>query len=77
MFIKLLVLLIFILSIVGCSNEEPPADSHPGETKLEVNDENCKPENLRQIENRIEQQEFSSKCIHRTKFQKSIPKSWQ
>lgn len=42
--------------LFGCSEPEMP----------EVNDTNCKLENIKKLENRAMQQEFSSKCLRRS-----------
>ncbi len=45
----------------GCFEEKMP----------EVNDTNCKPENIKKLDSRAMQQEFSSKCLRRGTFKKS------
>ncbi len=45
----------------GCFEEKMP----------EVNDANCKTENIKKIEDRTIQQEFASKCLRRGTFKKS------
>ena len=42
----------------------------------EVNDENCKLENIQKIEEKGMQQEFAGKCARRGTFKPSEPKKW-
>lgn len=46
------------------------------QTMPEVNEENCKPENIDKIKNKEMQQEFSSKCFLRNNFKPSPKREW-
>lgn len=52
--------------LTGCFEEEMP----------EVNNENCKTENILKIKSKSLQQEFSSQCLRRGEFKASPEKSW-
>lgn len=54
----------------GCDNK-PALQVMP-----EVNDENCKLENIQKIEEKGMQQEFAGKCARRGTFKPSEPKKW-
>jgi|APTNR8051073442_1049403.scaffolds.fasta_scaffold00193_14 entry exclusion lipoprotein TrbK len=54
----------------GCDNK-PALQAMP-----EVNDENCKLENIQKIEEKGMQQEFAGKCARRGTFKPSEPKKW-
>lgn len=71
---KLALLTILTMLAAGCSQK-------PAATMPEVNDENCKTENVLKIEDKAMRQEFVSKCIRRdTPLSRaqvdSKPKSW-
>jgi entry exclusion lipoprotein TrbK len=42
----------------------------------QVNDENCKPENLAKIGDKEAQQAFSSQCMRRGEFKQSPKREW-
>ena len=70
---KLLMATFLVALTGGCSNnEEPPKQ----EVKLEVNDENCKLENIKKIEDKRAREEFAGLCFHRGTFVPSEKKSW-
>ena len=71
--LKLLISIIFVAITSGCSNDE---ESPKQEVKLEVNDENCKLENIKKIENKSAREEFAGLCFHRGTFVPSEKKSW-
>ena len=54
----------------GCDNK-PALQAMP-----EVNDENCKLENVQKIEDKGMQQDFAGKCARRGTFKPSEPKKW-
>ena len=59
-----------VVLIAGC-------DSKPAmPTMPEVNDENCKTENIAKIQDKGMQQEFSGKCLRRGTFKPSTPRAW-
>lgn len=43
---------------------------------FEVNDENCKPENVVEISDRAQREDFAGKCARRGEFKASQPKTW-
>lgn len=57
-------------STAGCDNK-PALQTMP-----EVNDENCKLENIQKIEDKGMQQDFADKCARRGIFKPSEPKKW-
>ena len=54
----------------GCE-AKPAAQIMP-----EVNDENCKSENIAKILDKPTQQEFAGKCVRRGEFKPSPTKEW-
>lgn len=71
--LKLLMAAFLVAITGGCSNnEEPPKQ----EVKLEVNDENCKLENIQKIEDKRAREEFAGLCFRRGTFVPSEKKSW-
>jgi len=42
----------------------------------EVNEENCKPENIDKIKSKEMQQEFSNRCFLRNNFKQSPKREW-
>lgn len=46
------------------------------QTMPEVNDENCKPENVQKLADKAMQQDFSSACLHRGAFKPSAARKW-
>jgi len=60
---------LIVISTIACSPEAP-------KTKLQVNDENCKPENITAIKDKTAQQQFAGACAHRGAFKPSEKKSW-
>ena len=71
--LKLLTATILIVIAGGCSNnEEPPKQA----VKLEVNDENCKFENIKKIEDKPAREEFAGLCFRRGTFVPSEKKAW-
>jgi entry exclusion lipoprotein TrbK len=71
--LKLLIATILVVITSGCSNDE---ESPKQEVKLEVNDENCKLENIKKIGNKSAREEFAGLCFHRSTFVPSAKKSW-
>jgi entry exclusion lipoprotein TrbK len=70
---KRLMIILLLAIASGCSNnEEPPKQ----EVKLEVNDENCKLENIKKIEDKHAREEFAGLCFRRGTFVPSEKKSW-
>jgi entry exclusion lipoprotein TrbK len=60
--------------ISACSKETP---STPKTSVLpEVNDENCKTENIKKIENKEVREKFADLCIRGNIFKPSPKKSW-
>ncbi|MCK0505355.1 entry exclusion lipoprotein TrbK [Aromatoleum anaerobium] len=55
--------------LAGCDNK-PAAQDLP-----EVNDENCRPENIAKLDKGV-QQAFSSQCLRRGAFKPSEQKTW-
>ncbi|MCH7305288.1 entry exclusion lipoprotein TrbK [Acinetobacter sp. Ac_3412] len=55
---KLGLILLFTFFVSACSEKMP-----------EVNDENCKPENIRKIEDGANRADFGSKCFRRGKIE--------
>jgi len=55
--------------VAGCDNK-PATAPMP-----EVNDENCKPENIAKLDKSV-QEAFSSQCLRAGSFKPSEPKSW-
>lgn len=55
--------------LAGCDNK-PAAQALP-----EVNDENCRPENIAKLDKGV-QQAFSSQCLRRGSFKPSEQKTW-
>lgn len=68
-FVVLAVFLTILIS--ACVQEEPPAVKTP-----EVNDENCKFENLKLIKDKAVREELASLCIRRGSFRPSVVKTW-
>jgi entry exclusion lipoprotein TrbK len=60
--------------VAGCDVESVPQEAL--QEMPEVNDENCKFENIKKIEGKGIQQEFSGKCLRRGSFQTSMPRSY-
>ncbi|HSD83143.1 MAG TPA: entry exclusion lipoprotein TrbK [Anaerolineae bacterium] len=56
--LTLIVITIMAILTVGC-------DSKPEQVTAEVNDENCKPENIARLKGKAAQQAFSSLCLRR------------
>lgn len=60
--------------MAGCDNTSEK------QVMPEVNEENCKPENIDKIKNKKMQQEFGARCFRRvkagTKYRPSPPRSW-
>lgn len=71
--LKLLIATILVAITSGCSNDE---ESPKQEVKLEVNDENCRLENIKKIENKSAREEFAGLCFHSGTFVPSAKKSW-
>lgn len=46
------------------------------QAKPELNDENCKPENILKIQDKDMRQEFSGQCSRRGSFKPSEPRNW-
>lgn len=62
-------LVVVMLTLSGCDSPAP-------EVALpEVNDENCKHENIVKLDKSV-QKEFSSLCLRRGDFVPSKPKTW-
>lgn len=55
--------------LAGCEKKPEPV------TLPEVNNENCKYENIAKLDKSI-QQDFSSQCVRRGTFKPSTPKAW-
>jgi entry exclusion lipoprotein TrbK len=71
--LKLLMATLLVAINSGCSNtEELPKQ----EVKLEVNDENCKLENIKKIDDKRAKEEFAGLCFRRGTFVSSEKKSW-
>ena len=71
--LKLLMASLLIAITSGCSNnEEPPKQN----VKIDVNDENCKLENIKKIEDKRAREDFAGLCFRRGTFVPSEKKSW-
>ena len=66
-----------ILTVALSINLMAGCDSKPAMQSLpEVNNENCKTENIAKIQDKGMQQEFSGKCLRRGTFKPSTPRAW-
>ena len=77
---KTLILMATILTaplavlMTGCDNtSEKQAEE---QIMPEVNEENCKPENINKIKNKEMQKEFSNRCFLRNNFKPSPRRKW-
>jgi len=60
--------------MTGCDNtSEKQAEE---QIMPEVNEENCKPENINKIKNKEMQKEFSNRCFLRNNFKPSPRRKW-
>jgi entry exclusion lipoprotein TrbK len=67
-----LFLLVVLSALASACSKDIPTQDMP-----EVNDENCKPEIIKKINDKGTQQEFASKCLHRSGgFQPSKKREW-
>ncbi len=64
---------VLVALINGCTIEEPPANTVE---MPEVNDENCKQENILKIENKEIREKFVGLCLRRGDFVPSPKKAW-
>lgn len=75
---KRMVFALIVLAFVGGGCEKKPVP--PGASKLEVNDENCKPESIAKIGDKATQQEFAARCVRRGggdgQFKASPKREW-
>lgn len=70
MTIRMIMMLALTAVASGCDNQ-PALQAMP-----EVNNENCKLENIQRIDNKDTQKEFAGKCSRRGTFKPSEPKQW-
>jgi entry exclusion lipoprotein TrbK len=66
---KTVALAVVVAALVAACGQKPAA-------LPEVNDENCKPENVQKLADKAQQQEFSSACLHRGSFKASPARKW-
>jgi len=67
-----LFLLVVLSALASACSKDSPTQDMP-----EINDENCKPEIIKKITDKGTQQEFASKCLHRSGgFQPSKKREW-
>lgn len=66
--LKRIIVLIAILTS-ACSPEAP-------KTNMQVNNANCKPENVTAIKDKAAQQQLARACAHRGEFKPSEKRSW-
>lgn len=59
----LLLAAILLAFISGCSNDEPTISKPSQTTNIEVNDENCKLENIKKISDKLAREEFAGLCF--------------
>ncbi len=67
--------LIMAILVSGCSSDTPSTQTTT--TALEVNDENCKLEKIKTIENKEVREEFGSKCFRRGELVPSKKIQWK
>mgnify|MGYP001157929599 FL=1 len=68
----LLTLAALVATLISACSPEPPKQEMPA-----VNDENCKPEKIAQVEDKGAREQFASACLRRGPgFQPSPKKEW-
>ena len=67
---RMLLVALFVASGSACSPRAPKVELPI------VNDENCKFENIKKIEDKDIREEFASMCIRRGSFKPSPKRSW-